>query len=347
MKFTDIKGNEVAAGVLRGMVESRRVPHAMLFHENPGCGGLALAQAFVTYLNCANPHDGEPCGECPSCRQMAKMIHPDVHYVFPVNTGDVIKGEHPVSDMGIARFRELALENPFFTEQDLYTALGIESKAGNISVYEAKEIINKLSLSSVTGSFRTVIMFLPERMNIAAANKLLKLIEEPPAETLFILITQNPEDVITTIYSRCQLIRVLPSDRAAVSAVNVTADVEEIWVKLMEALLSRDLMAALECADALDALKSREKQKAFCAFAANHLRSTLLFARGMADIAYVDKSSSGTDLEALSRRAAAALSSKFYMRSVACLDKAAMLVGRNVSAKMVFTDLVNHLYCFL
>lgn len=347
MKFSDIKGNQTAVSVLRNMVESHRVPHAMLFHENPGCGALSLARAFVTYLNCEHPHDGEPCGECPSCRQMAKMVHPDVHYVFPVNTGDVIKGDHPVSDMGIARFRELALENPDFTEQELYAALGIESKSGNISVYEAKEIINKLSLSSVTGSFRTVIMYLPERMNIAAANKLLKLIEEPPAETLFILVTQSPEDVITTIYSRCQLIRVLPADRSAVSAVSVTADVEEIWVSLVDALLQRDLMAALECSDRLDALKSREKQKSFCALAASQLRSMLLLSRRMDDIAYVDRSSDGTSLDELARRGAAGFNSKFYMRSVACLDKAAMLIGRNVSAKMVFTDLINHFYCYL
>lgn len=342
MHFSQIKGNEAAVSALRAMVDNQRIPHAMLFHENPGCGAMSLAIAFLTYLNCEHPVNGDSCGECPSCRQMAKLVHPDVHYVFPVNTGDVIKGDHPVSDMGVREFRAMVLDNPYFNEQDLYAALGIESKSGNISVYEAKEIISKLSLSSVTGSFKSIVMFLPERMNPAAANKLLKILEEPPAQTNFILICHNPQEVMKTIYSRCQLLRVLPPDRSALAGESASGEIVQIWNDLLSGLLSRNLMQCLECADRLDALKSREKQKNFCAFAATRLRNIFLRSRHMEDLCFtVDDN---PDSASVDGAAAAGLPAKFYTRSVANLDKAAMLLGRNVSAKMVFTDLVNHFY---
>lgn len=342
MKFSQIKGNAEAVAALRAMVDNHRIPHAMLFHENPGCGALQLALAFLTYLNCEHPVNGDSCGECPSCRQMAKLVHPDVHYVFPVNTGDVIKGEHPVSDMGLKEFRALVLENPNFTEQELYAALGIESKSGNISVYEAKEILSKLSLSSVTGSFKSIVMLLPERMNIAAANKLLKILEEPPAQTNFILICQSPEDVMKTIYSRCQLLRVLPPDKQSLFCSVAQTELVEIWNALLTALLDGDLLRSLECVDMLDALKSREKQKSFCEYAASRLRNLFMASRKLTDLCY--KVDDNPDSAALDARAVAAIPSKFYLRSISTLDRSAMLLGRNVSAKMVFTDLVNHLF---
>lgn len=342
MHFSQIKGNEAAVSALRAMVDNQRIPHAMLFHENPGCGAMSLAIAFLTYLNCEHPVNGDSCGECPSCRQMAKLVHPDVHYVFPVNTGDVIKGDHPVSDMGVKEFRAMVLDNPYFTEQDLYAALGIESKSGNISVFEAKEIISKLSLSSVTGSYKSIVMFLPERMNPAAANKLLKILEEPPAQTNFILICHNPQEVMKTIYSRCQLMRVLPPDRSALAGESASGEIVQIWNDLLSALLSRNLMQCLECADRLDALKSREKQKNFCAFAATRLRNIFLQSRRLGELCF--KVDDNPDSASVDAAAAAGLPAKFYTRAVANLDRAAMLLGRNVSAKMVFTDLVNHFY---
>lgn len=334
MRFADIKGNEAAVEVLRSMAGSGRIPHAMLLYENQGCGALAIALAYLQRLNCEHPVNGDACGECPSCRQMAKLVHPDVHFVFPVAAGSVIKDDHPVSDMGIGAFRELFLKNPYFSEQELYDALGVEGKSGNISVYEAKNIINQLSLSAVAGGYKAVVMFLPERMNTQAANKLLKILEEPPAKTVFMLITQNPEDVMSTIFSRCQGLRILPFDRSQLVVSAYSEENGALWNSLCGALLKKDLYAALECADAIAALGSREKQKAFCNFASEQIRKAFLCDRGLEDIAYV------TDGEVPVK----GLSSRFCLKAISSIDRASMLIGRNVSAKMVFTDLVNRLF---
>lgn len=335
--FADIKGNPSAVASLRAMADSRKVPHAMMFYENPRGGGMALALSFLSYLYCEHPSDGQPCGQCPSCRQMAKLVHPDVHFVFPVNKGEVIKSDKPLSNMAAKEFRELFLSDPFFTEQQLYDALGIDSKVGVISVLEAKEIIGELSLSSVAGGYKSVVMFLPERMNAQAANKMLKILEEPPEDTVFLLITQNPDEVMGTIFSRCQAMRVLPSGREAFRVEADYPEIEAIWQQLLECLLAKDLMGSLECADKVEALKSREKQKAFCNFASQQLRAIFMFSRDLEDIAYTEKTP-------LSESAAATFKSGFYPRAVSALDRAQTLIGGNVSAKMVFTDLVNRLF---
>lgn len=335
MAFSDIKGNESVITSLRGMVDSGRVPHAMLFFENPGSGGLMIAQAFLQYLFCAEHRDEDACGACPSCRKIAAMMHPDVHYVFPVNEGEAIKSDHPVSAMGMEAFRALYASNPYFCEQELYEALGMGGKSGNISVYEAKEIISALSLSSVEGSYKAVVIFLPERMNQAAANKLLKLLEEPPSQTLFILITQSPEDVMGTIFSRCQLLRIMPFDRGSIFRQRVGEDLSSIWKNMISALASGNLSEALESADAISAIKSRDSQRAFCSYAAGQIRQIFLCSKGLTDIAYIEDSD-GVPSEKLS--------SRFCVSALSLLDKAAFMIGRNVSAKMVFTDLVNRLY---
>lgn len=334
MKFADIRGNEQAVSVLRSMADSGRIPHAMLLYENPGSGAMAISIAFLQYLCCEHPTGGDSCGECPSCKKIAKLAHPDVHFVFPVAKGDAIKDEHPVSSMALGEFRELFAANPFFLEQDLYDAIGIEGKSGNISVYEAKEIINTLSLSAVEGRYKAIVMFLPEKMNVQAANKLLKILEEPPEKTIFLLITQNPEDVMSTIFSRCQGLRILPFDSSQLVCGFESDEISSIWNDLCNALANKDLYSALNCADAIAGLGSREKQKAFCTFASEQIRKSFLCSHALEDIAYL----------ADGQTAVKGFSSKFCMRSAAALDKAAMLIGRNVSAKIVFTDLVNRLY---
>ena len=210
MRFADVIGNTEVAKVLASMADSGRVAHAMLMYENEGCGALALALAYVQYLNCADPSGGDSCGECPSCRQMSKLIHPDVHFVFPVNKGPKASDDKPTSESYIKYWRELAVANPYFTEADLQKAIGIESKSGLIAVAEAKSIISKLSLTAVADGYKAVIFYLPEKMNQETANRLLKMVEEPPEKTVFIFITHSPEKVLQTIFSRCQSIRVMP-----------------------------------------------------------------------------------------------------------------------------------------
>ena len=348
MRFADVIGNAEVAKALSSMADSGRVAHAMLMYENEGCGALALALAYVQYLNCSNPHDGDSCGECPSCRQMSKLIHPDVHYVFPVNKGPKTSDDKPTSESYIQYWRELAIANPYFVEADLQKAIGIESKNGLIAVAEAKSIISKLSLTAVADGYKAVIFYLPEKMNQETANRLLKMVEEPPEKTLFIFITHAPEKVLQTIFSRCQSIRVMPltkDEASRVKALNPFDDREEynlfmdIFSDLMNAIVARDLMAALECGEVAAALDSREKQKAFCAFAGECIRKIFMIQQKMPQIAGVAE-----EEQEFYSAMAAKCGKGFCMKSISNIEKVVSMIDRNVSSKILFCDLVNRMF---
>lgn len=372
MRFSDIIGNKEIARTLSSMADSGRVAHAMLFYENEGCGALALALAYVQYLNCSSPIGGDSCGKCPSCLQMAKLIHPDVHFVFPVNKGPKTTDDKPTSESYLKYWRELALANPYFLEADLQRAIGIESKTGLIAVAEAKNIISKLSLSSVSDGYKAVIFYLPEKMNQETANRLLKMVEEPPAKTLFLFITHAPEKVLQTIFSRCQSVRVLPMSQEEVAetmssqldvdpdtsrikasvaggsvgvAMSMIGDQEDynfrldLFSDLMKSLVSKDLSAALECADQMAALDSREKQKAFCIFASDCIRKIFLLQQGLSAIAYIPE-------EEMEFYAAMAEKCRkgFCTRTVAEIENVVAMIDRNVNSKILFCDLVNRMF---
>ncbi|MBR5274726.1 MAG: hypothetical protein IKU33_05725 [Bacteroidales bacterium] len=348
MRFADIIGNAEVAKTLASMADSGRVAHAMLMYENEGCGALALALAYVQYLNCSNPHDGDSCGECPSCRQMSKLIHPDVHYVFPVNKGPKTSDDKPTSESYIQYWRELAIANPYFVEADLQKAIGIESKNGLIAVAEAKSIISKLSLTAVADGYKAVIFYLPEKMNQETANRLLKMVEEPPEKTLFIFITHAPEKVLQTIFSRCQSIRVMPltkDEAAQVKALNPFDDRKEynlfmdLFSDLMNAIAARDLMAALECGEVAAALDSREKQKAFCAFAGECIRKIFMIQQNMPQIAGIAE-----EEQEFYSAMAGKCGKGFCSKTIANIEKVVAMIDRNVSSKILFCDLVNRMF---
>ena len=217
MKFADIPGNGKLKETLVSMADSGRVGHAVLLYENEGCGALPLALAYIQYLNCRNRKNGDSCGECPSCRMMSRLVHPDTHFIFPVNSSSRTTVSRPVSVSFLGIWRELVAANPYFLESELYSALGIEGKSGVIAIAEAKYILEKLSLAAIEDGYRTILMLLPEKMNAETANKLLKAVEEPPEKTLFVFITHNPDKMLQTVFSRCQSYRVLPLSREELS----------------------------------------------------------------------------------------------------------------------------------
>ena len=228
-----VYGNTEVVAALHQMVASGHVPHALLLHEDDGGGAFPLSINFLEEL-----YGGSP--------RVQKLIHPDIHFVFPVAGSD-----KPVSMQFLGKFRELALENPYFFENELYTAIGIEGKQGNISVNEARSILDRLSLSAVEGGYRTVVVYLPEKMNAQAANALLKMVEEPPAKTLFVLITHAPEKVLVTISSRCLHMRVQPLSPEAEREVHARENASnqaltDLFHDLLEAIVSRDRLKALE-----------------------------------------------------------------------------------------------------
>ena len=320
-----VYGNTEVVAALHLMVESGHVPHALLLHEDDGGGAFPLVINFLEEL-----YGGSP--------RVQKLIHPDIHFVFPVAGSD-----KPVSLQFMGKFRELALENPYFFENELYTAIGIEGKQGNISVNEARSILDRLSLSAVEGGYRTVVVYLPEKMNAQAANALLKMVEEPPAKTLFVLITHAPEKVLVTISSRCLHMRVQPLSPEAEREVHARENASnqmftDLFHDLLEAIVSRDRLKALETGEAVAELKVREQQKSFCRLASEDLRR-LFFLQKMPALARVPEGE-----EDFYKRMAGALKPTFPRRGMAALDRALLLIERNVNQKILFTDLVNQLY---
>lgn len=320
-----VYGNTEVVAALHQMVASGHVPHALLLHEDDGGGAFPLSINFLEEL-----YGGSP--------RVQKLIHPDIHFVFPVAGSD-----KPVSLQFMGKFRELALENPYFFENELYTAIGIEGKQGNISVNEARSILDRLSLSAVEGGYRTVLVYLPEKMNAQAANALLKMVEEPPAKTLFVLITHAPEKVLVTISSRCLHMRVQPLSPEAEREVHARENASnqaltDLFHDLLEAIVSRDRLKALETGEAVAELKVREQQKTFCRLASEDLRR-LFFLQKMPALARVPEGE-----EDFYKRMAGALKPTFPRRGMAALDRALLLVERNVNQKILFTDLVNQLY---
>ena len=321
MRFADIGSNPDVLRTLAGIVDSGRIPHAILFSEPDGGPAFATALAFLQYLYCGNRSGGDSCGSCPSCNRISKLIHPDVHFIFPTVS--------PRSSQSLmTEFRALVAANPRFTEAQLGEALGVDAKSSLIAVAEAKEVLSTLALSALEGGYRSVVIYLPEKMNQEAANRLLKAIEEPEEKTQFVLITHAPEKVLTTIASRCQRIQL----GAEIAAPEFPEP--ELLDRLMDALVSKDLFAALGVGEELAALPSRETARAFCRFAADAMRNLFLVQQGLP----LEGSGIGKAAEWAPR------SRKTFPRAaVACFDRASRLVERNVNMKIVFTDLVDRL----
>ena len=320
-----VYGNEEIVKALHQMVESGHVPHAMLLHEDDGGGAFPLVLNFLEELYGGNP-------------RVQKLIHPDIHFVFPVAGAD-----KPVSLQYVGPFRELLLENPYFYENELYAAIGIEGKQSNISVNEARSILERLSLSAVEGGYRTVVMYLPEKMNAQAANALLKMVEEPPQNTLFLLITHAPEKVLITISSRCLHMRVQPLSPEAdvqVHAREAAGNIvlQDLFHDLLDAIVARDLLKALETGEAVADLKVREQQKSFCKLASEDLRRIFLLQK-MQQLARIPSGE-----EAYYGTKAKTLRPTFARLGMEALDRSLMLIERNVNQKILFTTLVNQLY---
>ena len=198
MLFNQIIGQEHIKNHLKKSAENGRVPHAQLFVGKEGSGTLPMAIAYAQFLLCNFSTDADACN-----LKCNKLQHPDLHFAFPVTTNDVVK-KHPISNLFLEDWRDFVENQPYGSLFNWLQHIGVENKQGLINVDEAEDVVKKLKLKSFEGGFKVMIIWMAEKMNIAAANKLLKLIEEPPEKTVFILITENEEQIINTIKSRCQ-----------------------------------------------------------------------------------------------------------------------------------------------
>jgi len=215
MDFAHIPGHKEAKERLIRSVKEGRVSHAQLFSGPEGCGSLALALAYAKYVSCENRGDTDSCGSCKSCIKYEKMIHPDLHFVFPVIKSK--KESEPVSDSYIEEWREFVRRTPYFTLNNWLDSIEVGNAQGLIFATEASEIIKKLNLKSFESDFKIMIIWLPEKMHLSTANKLLKMIEEPPEKTLFLLVTEEADKIIPTIISRCLMFKIPGFSRAEIS----------------------------------------------------------------------------------------------------------------------------------
>ena len=222
MLFNQIIGQEHIKKHLQTSAENGRIPHAQLFIGKEGCGTLPMAIAYAQFLLCNFSDNKDACNiKCD------KLQHPDLHFAFPVTTNDSVK-KHAVSDLFLSDWREFLNSQSYGGLFNWLQYIGVENKQGLIGVDEAEAVVKKLKLKSYEGGFKVMIIWMAEKMNIAAANKLLKLIEEPPEKTVFLLITENEEQIIGTIRSRCQALHFPKlSEEDIASALQVNHQVSE------------------------------------------------------------------------------------------------------------------------
>lgn len=321
MRFGDIIGQgelkaKLAAGVDRG-----RISHAQLFAGGSGSGALALAIAYAQYVNCTGRSGGDSCGQCPSCRKIGELAHPDLHFVFPVNTSKgKSSAEKPLSKHFLPVWREtVAACGGYMNEPAWYEAIEIDNKQGNISTFEADEIIKELSFKSFEAEYKIVLIWLPERMNVQAANKLLKILEEPWDKTLFLMVCESPDQLLPTIISRTQSVTVpavgdedmtrwlintkgvAPADAPAVVRLAGGSVMEalrvlgseaensehfELFVQLMRLSYEDRHLELLDWADSVASM-GREAQKRFIAYAIRLLRDSYMLTAGVPEISYL------------------------------------------------------------
>jgi DNA polymerase-3 subunit delta' len=228
MKFADISGLEDVKQRLTGAINNNHIAHAQLFLSKNGGSNLPLALAYATYLNCEQHIDNDSCGTCPSCSKNNKFVHPDVHFVFPVSATKNITGKDVISINFLPDWRTFLIENPYRSVNEWANTYGGENKQVNISKEESRQVIKNLSLKAFGGKYKVMIIWLPEYMNSAAANGILKILEEPPEGTVFLLACNDDEKLLTTILSRTQIVKIRPlSDREMSTLLMDKSGVEE------------------------------------------------------------------------------------------------------------------------
>lgn len=202
MAFSHVLGQQQIKSHLTRTVKDGRIPHTQLFIGKSGSGILPLALSYANEILCLS-YDKESISYTNCKTKVEKLVHPDLHFVYPVNTNENVK-KNPISDNFLGEWRDFVIQNSYSSLYDWYQFIGIEKKQGNISKHEAVSITKKLSLKSYEGGYKVLIIWMADKMNTECANRLLKLIEEPPKKTVLLLLTENIENILGTIQSRCQ-----------------------------------------------------------------------------------------------------------------------------------------------
>ncbi|MCA0152392.1 DNA polymerase III subunit [Winogradskyella vincentii] len=371
MLFSDILGQEHIKSHLTKSVDKGRIAHAQLFVGPEGSGTLPMALAYAQYLLCGNVQ-GENLGGNESCNlKFNNFSHPDLHFAFPVTTSHKVKSK-PVSNFYLEEWRQLLEQQPYGNLFDWYNLLGVDNKQGQIGVDEAHEIVKSLSLKSYEGGYKVMIIWMAEKMNTACANKLLKLIEEPPEKTVFILIAEDEEQIINTIKSRCQVLHfpLLPEETIASGLVKnfhieksvaskiahqsngnynkacdlIYQDSEDIQFEKWFVVWIRSAFKAKGNKSAIHDLISwseeiaktgRETQKKFLRFCLNYFRQALLLNYKANELVYLEPKSENFKLE----KFAPFVHDNNILEISKEIQDAVYHIERNGNSKIILTDL--------
>lgn len=362
--FSSVIGQQNAAEMIIQSIHAGRLPHAIMVCGPSGCGKLPFAMALAKYVCCTNPNENDSCGECMSCRMADKLEHPDIHFVFPVIRKK--DGSPIVSDDWLPEWRQRIKCSPYFSLADWCGDMGDPNKQPLIYTSESNDIQRKLSLKPAMGGYKVAIIWLPEKMNDECANKLLKLVEEPPEKTLFIMVSEEPEYVLPTLAGRTQRINLVPieqdilakylearfgltdtdaQDIARLSEGSVLKAMQNIslseeekacfdsFTTLMRQAWRRDIRSLKEWSEQM-AARGREKHKIFLRYAARMNRENFMANFRMPDLNYMNREEA-----AFAVKFAPFINERNVNGIEELIEEAIVHIEQNVNPKMVFFDL--------
>ena len=346
-------------------MRENHVSHAQLFLGPAGSGKLPLAMAYAQYILCPNRTETDSCGVCPTCQKIQKLAHPDLHFVVPTNTTKSVKS-NPESDLFMEEWREFTLKNDgYFNDTDWYAFLDIENKQGYMSVRDAASLLRKLSMKSYEGEYKIAIIWMAEKMRPDTANKLLKLLEEPPEKTVFLLIAEDAEELLATIKSRTALVKIPAIDLASVEAAlkeRLGCDPQQAhdaamisegnWITACHSVQDSEehkfffttfqqwmrlcfRAAYSELIDFSANIKTlgRERQKELLDYALRIIRNSLLFNNNLAGIVMLPD-----DEKTFNSKFAPFISPANLAQIAELFEEAIRQIERNGNAQIIFTD---------
>lgn len=364
MKFKEIPGNEICKQRLIDMVDNDRIPHALLLEGPEGIGKLAMARAMAQYIHCTNKQSGDSCGECAACRQHQTLNHIDTFYVFPVVKLDKMNTP-PISDDFLAEWKEFLADGMYADINKWATFFNKKNSHPVTYVTESASLLHKLSFTTHTSRYKVIVWWLPERMNEEASNKLLKMIEEPFPDTLFIMVSNNPKAILPTIYSRVQRIEMRrlsdadvagrlesthsidPTDAMSIAHIsdgnmikayaNIQTDNDaneffDFFVTLMRLAYQRKIKDLREWSSDLTAL-GRERELSFYEYAIRLIRENFIFNFNTPDLNYMNRKETG-----FSTNFARFITERNVEKLIEVFDKARIDIAGNANGKVVNLD---------
>ena len=364
MYFKDVVGQKEVKNRLIQSVKSGYIPHAQLFFGPEGAGKIVLSLAYARYLNCREKGETDACGKCSSCIKYDKLAHPDLHFVFPIIKNE--KKKKDICDDYLIEWRGFVLQNPYFNLSEWLNYIGSENSQGMIYAKESNEILRKLNLKAYESEYKIMLIWLPEKMHESCANKLLKMIEEPPSKTIFLLVSESLDQIIGTICSRTQSFPVPPiasedlanvlSEKYDLSENSVSeivhlaagsylkaieiveksdekAEFLDLFITIMRNCWKRDIKNMKMKADTFAAL-GRERQKSFLSYAQKLIRENFIFRLNKPEINYLNKQEA-----AFSENFSRYVNENNVIDLMEELALAEKHVESNVNPRMIFFDL--------